>query len=431
MGFERRAHKKLVYINIDGFSFSYLERLKRKGKAGGFQRLQNDGFLFTGLRSGLVSITNPMQSAILCGAWSEKTHNFYQHYDLNEGRVIKHKRTFCAENAAQALLRTGHTVASIHQFMLENNPCREGDAQCAYFRCGKDPSDSRDRFALLKRMALGQAVYTGERKIVYSELPDFTAFYIDDIDSLGHNNAYGSYPKRATFEERQRDIEERLEVIQQELEDFVDICKQRGLFQNMAILITTDHGMTPFYGKSSLPDLLVRLNGAGIKATLPEMRTTDTQVIVLPYTIEASLYCIHPLTQEQRQTLLKVCRSAPYMQQVLEKEEMRHRYGMDSRGPDFLLCPHAGSHFYHKDVSEDTFGASHDSLDETSQHIFGMLIGGKVRHLVDYPEAVSAIDLLPTLLHTQFGCTMRDSTGKIWHGWFEDNQSMERIGAFE
>jgi len=280
-------------------------------------------------------------------------------------------------------------------------------------------------------MALGQAVYTGERKIVYSELPDFTAFYIDDIDSLGHNNAYGPYPKRATFEERQRDIEERLEVIQQELEDFVDICKQRGLFQNMAILITTDHGMTPFYGKSSLPDLLVRLNGAGIKATLPEMRTTDTQVIVLPYTIEASLYCIHPLTQEQRQTLLKVCRSAPYMQQVLEKEEMRHRYGMDSRGPDFLLCPHAGSHFYHKDVSEDTFGASHDSLDETSQHIFGMLIGGKVRHLVDYPEAVSAIDLLPTLLHTQFGCTMRDSTGKIWHGWFEDNQSMERIGAFE
>ena len=119
------------------------------------------------------------------------------------------------------------------------------------------------------------------------------------------------------------------------------------------------------------------------------------------------------------------------MQQVLEKEEMRHRYGMDSRGPDFLLCPHAGSHFYHKDVSEDTFGASHDSLDETSQHIFGMLIGGKVRHLVDYPEAVSAIDLLPTLLHHQFGCTMRDSTGKIWHGWFEDNQSMERIGAFE
>ena len=98
-------------------------------------------------------------------------------------------------------------------------------------------------------MALGQAVYTGERKIVYSELPDFTAFYIDDIDSLGHNNAYGPYPKRATFEERQRDIEERLEVIQQELEDFVDICKQRGLFQNMAILITTDHGMTPFTEK--------------------------------------------------------------------------------------------------------------------------------------------------------------------------------------
>ncbi len=56
-----------------------------------------------------------------------------------------------------------------------------------------------------------------------------------------------------------------MEVIQQELEDFVDICKQRGLFQNMAILITTDNRDSPFYGKSSLPDLLVRLNGAGIR----------------------------------------------------------------------------------------------------------------------------------------------------------------------
>lgn len=97
----------------------------------------------------------------------------------------------------------------------------------------------------------------------------------------------------------------------------------------------------------------------------------------------------------------------------------------------FCYVPTRAAIFIIKTCRKIRFGASHDSLDETSQHIFGMLIGGKVRHLVDYPEAVSAIDLLPTLLHTQFGCTMRDSTGKIWHGWFEDNQSMERIGAFE
>lgn len=134
------AHKKLVYINIDGFSFSYLERLKRKGKAGGFQRLQNDGFLFTGLRSGLVSITNPMQSAILCGAWSEKTHNFYQHYDLNEGRVIKHKRTFCAENAAQALLRTGHTVARYTSSCWKTTPAERAMHNVRIFGAAKTPA---------------------------------------------------------------------------------------------------------------------------------------------------------------------------------------------------------------------------------------------------------------------------------------------------
>ena len=73
--------KKLVYINIDGFSYSYLEQILRREEDGPFQQLLTEGMLFTNLRSGLISITNPMQSAILCGAWSNRTHNFYQHYD--------------------------------------------------------------------------------------------------------------------------------------------------------------------------------------------------------------------------------------------------------------------------------------------------------------------------------------------------------------
>ena len=115
-------NNKLLYINIDGFSYAYLEQLQRYFPDGPFSKLVQKGLLFTQLRSGIVSITNPMQSAILCGAWSNRTHNFYQHYDWENACVVKHRRTCDAENVAQLFLRNGKTVASIHQFMLENNP---------------------------------------------------------------------------------------------------------------------------------------------------------------------------------------------------------------------------------------------------------------------------------------------------------------------
>ncbi|MBP3663832.1 MAG: alkaline phosphatase family protein, partial [Tyzzerella sp.] len=85
--------KKILYINIDGFSYSYFEQLMELEPNGPFARLAEEGMLFTNLHSGLISITNPMQSAILCGAWSNRTRNFYQHYDWKRGEVIKHART--------------------------------------------------------------------------------------------------------------------------------------------------------------------------------------------------------------------------------------------------------------------------------------------------------------------------------------------------
>ena len=138
-------NNKLLYINIDGFSYSYLEQLQRYFPDGPFSKLVQKGLLFTQLRSGIVSITNPMQSAILCGAWSNRTHNFYQHYDWENACVVKHRRTCDAENVAQLFLRNGKTVASIHQFMLENNPCMEGVKDRAYIKCPQEKSNAFQR----------------------------------------------------------------------------------------------------------------------------------------------------------------------------------------------------------------------------------------------------------------------------------------------
>lgn len=410
--------KKLVYINIDGFSYSYLERILKSGEEGPFRQLLQEGMLFADLHSGLVSITNPMQSAILCGAWSNRTHNFYQHYDWESGSVVKHRRTFAAENVADVFRKHGRAVVSVHQFMLENNPCREGEEACAYVTCPDAHSNSMQRFALLNRLVQGLPLLSGGKELVYREFPDFVALYVDDIDSLGHNNDYETYPKRDTFAARQRDIQERLLVIGQELLSFVSHCKSRGLLEDMVILITTDHGMTPFYGESRLRDILARLRGAGVLADTAEGRNERTQVVALPYTIELSLYCAPTLSLAAREKIARVCAEAEYVDRVFCKEEMRRQFGFDDRGPDFLLSPKRGEHFYHRDIPEHTFGASHDSYDETSQHIFGLLVGNGVPAGSIYSKRVTAIDLMPTILEKQFGYSLSDSTGEIFADWF-------------
>ena len=394
---------KLLYINIDGFSYSYLEQLRYQFPDGPFLKLTQKGKLYTNLRSGLVSITNPMQSAILCGAWSNQTHNFYQHYDWEGACVVKHRRTCDAENIAQLFLREGKTAASIHQFMLENNPCIEGDRVRAYIKCPQEKSNAFHRLAVLKDMILCKPVVSGDQTFIYEQFPDFVAVYIDDIDSLGHNNDYEKYPRRREFSQRQQDILERLNLIGQELLGILQCCEDTGLYEKLTILITTDHGMTPFWGQSCLPDIIRRLNQAGIATSLPEERTAHTRVVALPCAIELSLYCAPDITAAEKEIIEKVCREASYIERYFKKPEMQREYGFDPRGPEFLLSPEYGMHFCHRDIPEDTYAASHDSFDETSQHIFGMTLGCGVPADTVWEKKTAVVDLLPKIAKERFG----------------------------
>lgn len=404
---------KLLYVNIDGFSYSYLERLRQKYPNGSFSKLVEKGMLFTNLRSGIVSITNPMQSAILCGAWSNQTHNFYQHYDWKNDCVVKHRRTCDAENIAQLFLRKGKTVASIHQFMLENNPCVEGEKDRAYIKCPQEKSNAFQRLGVLKDMILKKPVVSGEETFIYEEFPDFVAVYIDDIDSLGHNNAYEKYPKRAEFTRRQEDILERLNQIGDELLEVLQCCQKVGL-NNLTILITTDHGMTPFFGESRLPDLIQRLNDAGIATSLPGKQSKKTRVVAVSYTIEVSLYCAPDINDVEKEIIEKVCQEANYIDRYFGRAEMQQKYGFDPRGPEFLLSPKYGMHFYHRDIADDTFAASHDSFDETSQHIFGVVLGGGIAPNLTYEETLPVIDLLPEIVKTKLGLTLNPQRQVNW-----------------
>ncbi len=409
--------KKIVYINLDGFSYSYFDRLKKNGEVQGLCTLAKEGILFNDLYSGIVSITNPMQSAILGGAWSNKTHNFYHHYDPEIRKVVKHYRTFDAENIAEVLIKNGKRTVSIHQFMLEDNPCKEGVFDCAYIKSPVPQSTYMERFALLKKLVLKEPVKSGDAHFVYDEFPDFVALYIDDLDTLGHNNEYDGHPKRHTPEERFTDISKRIKGIEAELISFISLCKSEGIYNDLLILITTDHGMTPFFGKSMLPDLINAISALGIKADTPDSVNDETEIVALPYTIECSLYYQKPLPREKEEQLSELLHSLDYVEHVFTKARLLHEFGFDERGPRFLLSPRYGLHFYRRDMDE-YYGASHDSFDETSQHIFGLLLGQSVLSS-ECNERVYSIDLIPSLLHKTNGLKMKDATGRVFKSWFK------------
>ena len=199
---------------------------------------------------------------------------------------------------------------------------------------------------------------------------------------------------------------ERLNQIGQCLLDIVQCSRETEQFRNLTILITTDHGMTPFWGKSDLSDIVRRLNEAGISASLPEDRTEHTRVVALSYTIEVSLYCAPDITEREKDTIERVCRELPYLQRYFGKAEMEEEYGFDPRGPEFLLSPQYGKHFYHRDIEESTFAASHDSFHETSQHIFGLLLDGSIPANTLYAENTAVIDLIPAITEEKFGLVL-------------------------
>lgn len=415
--------KKIIYINLDGFSYSYYELARQAGKTQIFEDFSKDGFLFQNLRSGIISITNPMQGAILSGAWSNKTHNFYQHYDSTTKKIIKHLRTNDAENVADAYLRNNYSAISIHQFMLEGRPCHYDVKDRAYFRTETMPSNYLPRLEILKKILMKEPVTSKEKAFIYDDLPEFIAVYIDDLDSLGHNNSnYDGFPIRSNLSERHEDIINRMVQIQEKLLDIVNACKDKGIYDDLVFLITTDHGMTKFEGSSYINDLLEKINSLGIKASLANNRTTDNEVVLLPYDIECSVYYEQELSADKQELLTNLLTSLDYAY-VVPKMSLREVYSMDERAPEFLLSAKPFHHFYHRDYPKGTYGAAHDSLDETSQHIFGLLFGAGVSKQELYHHEVQAIDLIPSITKAVHGITLNDSTGKIFNDFFVSHQS--------
>lgn len=93
----------LLYINWDGFSASWY-RMAHASPLGtpNLDNLIAQGTVLLQQRCGIPAITNPMQQALISGAWPEKTGNCYCYFDKAARRIVKTGRLNPCETIAEA-----------------------------------------------------------------------------------------------------------------------------------------------------------------------------------------------------------------------------------------------------------------------------------------------------------------------------------------
>lgn len=274
-----------VYINWDGFAKYYYDLANADGANGTpvLNSLMGNGVMFTNAYTGIPSITNPMQVSMLSGAWPASTGNCNRYYDKATNTVIQFARENKAENIAEAALRQGLKTASVNQFMLQDRATVTGDPNKPYIDAG-GAYDARFDAAI--KLIKGDEVGEGAAKVQLDEIPRFIALYMDDLDGIGHNETatYG-VPVVSTEAERKAAILERLRLMDAKLGEFIQACKDRGIYKSMAFVLATDHGMAPFgqqvtevdvYTYSKLPDLISTLDG---RATRPKCFTQGSSLL--------------------------------------------------------------------------------------------------------------------------------------------------------
>ncbi len=388
----------LLYMNFDGFADYYYT-----GSENRFPSLTSfikESVRFTSCYSSIPSITVPMQCAIVTGTTSAKTHNCFKYYDRSSREVVFCKRRDDAETVAESFARNGKTVLSIQQFAVENHGCSRTDEDHLYIQPEKDFAH---RFDILIDYFKNCRVPGFE----FSSYRDAVLFYIDDLDSDGHNH---HAPFAHTEAERVEKVQRKLELIDKRLGELIELLKELGLYEKTTILLTADHGMVGFNTPSYKERLIRDLSDiTGLKVTADVEKASENDFLIIGDTIQAQVYF---MTEKAREAKLKAqVEALHYVEAVLTRAEL-DEIGIASEYADLLISPKAGVCFFAPDnLPRDVRFASHDSLSDEAQHVFALVHDPNVEPKV-INEKICIIDLIPSCLSLLGYPKLKDATGE-------------------
>ncbi|MCU6708628.1 alkaline phosphatase family protein [Paenibacillus sp. J5C_2022] len=417
------SNNYVLYVNWDGFSYHWYELANADGHQGtpNLNALMQEGVLFTHARTGIPSITGPMQQAIVSGAWPVDTGNSYRYFDEEKNAVIQYGRDNQLENIAEAAVKRGIRLAAVNAWYFQERGAFAGNEQQPYIE-GGGVSGFTERVDEMIKVIMGESFVSGGKTMTMPDVPRFLAIYGDDIDSVGHNehDTRDDEVVSPSIPEHNDAMARTVSRMDADLGRLVQALKDRGIYDKTTIFLTTDHGMI-MYGAdsadaqepvppatSSLPDLLGTIAEIGTETRGSQFKVEslykegegaqpDTEIVVTSVGLQAQIKYLIPLENEVKQRIIEEVQKKEYYGTHLLKEELMRR-GAPAHFADVLISPKAPYNFKTGDPSQvRTVRGQHDSLDERAQRVFTMISGEAVNNGIIYDQPVSIIDVAPTM----------------------------------
>lgn len=404
--------KRLIYINLDGFGKYYYDQMSAGKEAlPNIKKLVKRGVLFEQAYTGIPSITVPMQTGIVSGCYSDRTGNCDKYWDREANEIILTGRLNRAQTIGETLAEEGRTFVSIQQFALEGKGAVRGKRDRLYTEPG---GDYRIRFSMLLKLIRENVIEDKGTVYEYPEFPEAVFLYIDDLDSVGHNP-----PWCYADSERKRvdNVCRVLEGIDEMLGEMFNSLEEKGLFDSMYLLLTTDHGMISYRGKSRLGDFICALEEWGFRVAVckeGKVEMKDYDILLTSHDIQCQMF-LNEKSEDFRamkvEALKKCIIKLPYVETVMTAKELADR-GVYRDYADLLISPAEGESFSLYPLDQEHLYATHDSLHKKCQHIFTAMAGPGIRS--DYREnsLVYTKDLIPTLAYCLGWKQPRDATGR-------------------
>ncbi|AEC01723.1 alkaline phosphatase family protein [Parasphaerochaeta coccoides] len=388
--------RHVVYINWDGFAKYYYDIATKRGLIPVLDRLRDQGVFFENAWCGLPAITNPMQTAISSGAYAGKTGNVKLHYDRKIRQVIDQRHENRAENLAQSFWRQGLSVASIHHFTFEENGTYAGDKERPYI--ATSDSNFIQRFSELYRLLASEKVHTGNTLVELGAPPRFIAVYMDDLDTVGHNNGKLA-PAAASEEGRIENVLWRLNQMDSALGIFLEKVSALPICDRLSFFLITDHGMTPFAfspeTKMAYEYLLAVLKDRGYRYEVlvgGQSPDASTDVVLCSAGLSLMLTFTEAMPISQIASLKEELEGKWYVGKVMTGREIAATGSMDFC--DLYISP--AIPYIFKDAAP-AVGATHDSLDDSALRIFSLMWGNGIRKNTTVDTRIRNIDFAPTM----------------------------------
>ena len=261
------------------------------------------------------------------------------------------------------------------------------------------------------------------------------ALYMDDLDAVGHNmkEIYGVSPVRTEAERRQA-VVDRLALMDRKLAEFIEACRETGLYEEMSFILTTDHGMAPMgFGPatgpaseesaaSKLPDLLARIEalGTGYKCEVlmpggkesPE-KETDIAVVTVGLMVQLSYVNeFNPnVIQEKNARIAQALQNTDYTGRIMFPQEMKGR-GVKPGFADLLISPEPPYHFRPYPGGLTRVRGQHNLAGE-AQAVVAFMWGKNIKKGLTYTGRVEGADFAPTMAALLGINAPLDATGRV------------------